>query len=43
VILALVDVAAGGEQAQPLPDYIYLRSGIWTQCINGQVSWAVFR
>lgn len=23
VILALVDVAAGGEQAKPLPDYIY--------------------
>ena len=23
VILALVDVAAGGEQARPLPDYIY--------------------
>jgi hypothetical protein len=23
IILALVDVAAGGEKAQPLPDYIY--------------------
>ena len=27
VILALVDVAAGGEQAKPLPDYIYFAVG----------------
>ena len=27
VILALVDVTAGGEQAKPLPDYIYFAVG----------------
>lgn len=27
VILALVDVAAGGEKAKPLPDYIYFAVG----------------
>ena len=27
IILALVDVAAGGEKAQPLPDYIYFAVG----------------
>lgn len=27
VILALVDVIAGGEQAKPLPDYIYFAVG----------------
>lgn len=27
VILALVDVAAGGEEAKPLPDYIYFAVG----------------
>jgi hypothetical protein len=27
VILALVDVAAGGEQAKPTPDYIYFAVG----------------
>ena len=27
VILALVDVTAGGEQARPLPDYIYFAVG----------------
>lgn len=27
IILALVDVTAGGEQAKPLPDYIYFAVG----------------
>jgi catechol 2,3-dioxygenase-like lactoylglutathione lyase family enzyme len=27
VILALVDVTAGGEQAKPLPDYVYFAVG----------------
>jgi len=27
VILALVDVSAGGEQAKPLPDYVYFAVG----------------
>ena len=32
VILALVDISAGGDKAKPIPDYIYSRSPICQQC-----------